>query len=375
MGVSVRSYLVAGVSALAAAAIALPPSIAPPVAAPAPAPVHAKVRLTAQSLAPTPKPVIALVPKPRTNASGTAKTAAVAPPVTPKAAVTATAAPPTAAALALPGLSNAIIDGYEWVIGWVDYGVDLAQYAVGWIPIANIFAPQIGIFYYNLIRPIITSAVYNTAYVIGGNINLIQGISNVINDSIQAGRGFVQAEINWALSWLPPLPPLPFAAPAAKTTAVTAKPNLAAAAADTTKGETPATAEDGAATDEHVKDQTKPDETKPDTKPEATTKDGDPAAAAPQTPATADQPAGATPATEPDTKPDTKKPDTTETGGTTKPDTKPDAKPEAPKADHDKADSSKADTDKPAPKNTEPKKKKRDHRSSTPKADADADAS
>jgi hypothetical protein len=100
---------------------------------------------------------------------------------------------------------------------WIDYGVNLAQYAVGWIPVAGIFAPQIGIFYYNLIEPIMTSAVYNLAYVIGGSVGLVQGVSNVINDSITAGIGFVNAEINWALSFLPPLPPFPLAA--AQTTA------------------------------------------------------------------------------------------------------------------------------------------------------------
>jgi hypothetical protein len=94
----------------------------------------------------------------------------------------------------------------------------VAQYAVGWIPVVGIFAPQIGIFYYDLIEPIATSAIFNTAYVLGGSIGLVQGISNVINDSINAGIGFVNAQISWALSFLPPLPPIPFTA--AQTTAL-----------------------------------------------------------------------------------------------------------------------------------------------------------
>ncbi len=129
--------------------------------------------------------------------------------------------------MAFPGVADAIINGYNVVLPYVNYGVDLAQYAVGWIPVAGIFAPQIGIFYYNLIQPIVTSAVYNTAYVIGGNIGFIQAVSNVINDSINAGIGFVNAQINWALSFLPPLPPLPLAATQAttlKTALVAAEP-------------------------------------------------------------------------------------------------------------------------------------------------------
>jgi hypothetical protein len=147
---------------------------------------------------------------------------AIAPNSSPGAVVKAspTAAPAAAqAALAgLPGIQNAIINAYNVIDPWVDYGVNVAQYAVGWIPVVGIFAPQIGIFYYDLIEPIATSAIFNTAYVLGGSIGLVQGISNVINDSINAGIGFVNAEINWALSFLPPLPPIPFAA--AQTTAL-----------------------------------------------------------------------------------------------------------------------------------------------------------
>lgn len=146
----------------------------------------------------------------------------------PRAFVTGAAPSAQPALAAFPGLQNAIINGYNLINPWIDYGVNLAQYAVGWIPVVGIFAPQIGIFYYSLIEPITTSAVYNIAYVLGGTIGLGQGISNVINDSINAGIGFVNAEIHWALSFLPPLPPFPFAA--AQTTAlkVTAEPTAVA---------------------------------------------------------------------------------------------------------------------------------------------------
>jgi hypothetical protein len=209
MTVSARPYLTAGVAALAAGMIAAPTSIAPP--APSPAVVHdARIALAA-STGPAPAPLglpAAFVVVPGQPAA--APTAAVAASPKVKAAVSpkvAAAAP--SALVAFPGVADAIINGYNAVLPYVNYGVNLAQYAVGWIPVAGIFAPQIGIFYYNLIEPIVTSAVYNTAYVIGGDIGFIQAVSNVINDSVAAGTGFVNAEINWALSFLPPLPPLP----------------------------------------------------------------------------------------------------------------------------------------------------------------------
>ncbi|GAS98050.1 PE family protein [Mycolicibacterium canariasense] len=393
MRVSVRSYLMAGVAALAAGTVAIPPSITPP--AQPQAPVHTQVRLAAETrTAWAPRPVIALIPKAAGAAApatpvhtATAGTTTAAPSAAPAAATVA----PKSAALAFPGLSNAIIDGYNWAIGWVDYGVDLAQYAVGWIPVANIFAPQIGIVYYNLIEPILTSAVYNTAYVIGGQVDLIQGISNVINDSVTAGRGFIQAEINWALSWLPPLPPVPLATTATTTMAKTTAVSLAATA-EPTDGKPPVTAEQQ--TDHGSEHETQPVETEPvatrpaETEPTgtpttdstpvkepgdtATSPESPPTPESPKTPESAapDQPADtAAPATKPaTTKPDTDKPDTT--------------KPDTQKADTDKAGTKagtektdKADTEKPAPKKAEPKKKKRDRPSageSAPKADTHA---
>jgi hypothetical protein len=218
MNVSARSYVAAGLAALTAGVIAIPTSVAPP--APPPAPVHqARVALVAATrpiFAPVAPPaVFVVVPRQQTVVPTAATRAATQ--ASPTAAAAA-AAPAAQAALAgFPGIQDAIINGYNVVNPWIDYGVNLAQYAVGWIPVAGIFAPQIGIFYYNLIEPIMTSAVYNLAYVIGGSVGLVQGVSNVINDSITAGIGFVNAEINWALSFLPPLPPFPLAA--AQTTA------------------------------------------------------------------------------------------------------------------------------------------------------------
>jgi hypothetical protein len=194
--------------------------------------VHqARVALTAATrpiTAPVELPV-AFVVVPRQQAAAVSRAATQG---SPTAAVTAAAPAPQATLAGFPGLQDAIINGYNLVIPWVDYGVNLAQYAVGWIPVASFFAPQMGIFYYDLIRPIVTSAVFNLAYFIGGSVGLVQGVSNVINDSISAGIGFVNAEINWALSFLPPLPPFPLAAAQTttlKTAEITAEPTAEAA--------------------------------------------------------------------------------------------------------------------------------------------------
>jgi hypothetical protein len=234
MSVSARSYIAAGVAVLTAGVIAMPTSVGIPT------PLSASVQKEQVALlaaarsftAPVASPVGFLVLGPPHAAAPTNSTRGAVITASPTAAPAAAAPAAQAALIGFPGVQNAIINAYNVINPWIDYGVNLAQYAVGWIPVASFFAPQIGIFYYSLIEPIMTSAVYNTAYVLGGSIGLVQGISNVINDSINAGIGFVNAEINWALSFLPPLPPLPFAA--AQTTAlkITAEP----AAQTTTEG-------------------------------------------------------------------------------------------------------------------------------------------
>jgi len=251
MSVSARSYVAAGVAALTAGVIAIPTSVAPPALPPTP--VHqARVALAAATrpiTAPVESPVAFVVVPRQQTVAATASATRAATQASPTAAVTA-AAPAAQAALAgFPGIQDAIINAYNLVIPWVNYGVNLAQYAVGWIPVAGIFAPQIGIFYYNLIEPILTSAVYNVAYVIGGSLGLVQGVSNVINDSINAGIGFVNAEINWALSFLPPFPPLPLAA--AQTTVFKTAEVTAAPATEATDDVAPQAPIDAATVEKH----------------------------------------------------------------------------------------------------------------------------
>jgi hypothetical protein len=232
MSVSARSYIAAGVAALTAGVIAIPASVAAPVPLSSSVQKERVALLAAARSFTTPiePPVAFLVLTPPHATAPTNSTRGAVIAASPTAAVTAAAPSAQAALVGIPGVQNAIINAYEVINPWIDYGVNLAQYAVSWIPVASFFAPQIGIFYYSLIEPIMTSVVYNTAYVLGGSIGLVQGISNVINDSVNAGIGFVNAQINWALSFLPPLPPLPFAA--AQTTALKVAAEPAAATTD-----------------------------------------------------------------------------------------------------------------------------------------------
>ncbi|GAA2536963.1 hypothetical protein [Mycolicibacterium diernhoferi] len=209
MRFGMRPYLMAGVGIVAAGSIAIPPSVAPP---------GHTVRHESVALAAHVQPVNPLLQQVPEYATAQAA-AALLPPeaLTSTAALTETldAASAQVSALALPGLGNAIIAAYDVIMPWVDWAVNLGIYATQWIPIVNWFTPQISIVYYSLIEPIITSAVFNTAYWVGGAISFGQGLANFFNDTVNAGIGFVNAEIDWFLGFLPPLPPfIPLAAQA-----------------------------------------------------------------------------------------------------------------------------------------------------------------
>lgn len=202
MRFSVRPYLMAGVGIVAAGTIAIPQSVAPPVHAPR----QENVALAAHT-----QPVNPLLQQPlqryATAQAATALLPAAAFSSTEAMTETLDVASAQVSALALPGLENAIIAAYDVIMPWVDWGVNLAIYATEWIPFVNLLTPQISIFYYSLIEPIITSAVFNFAYWVGGSISFGQGLSNFFNQTVAAGVGFVNAEIDWFLSFLPPLPP------------------------------------------------------------------------------------------------------------------------------------------------------------------------
>ena len=196
MTVSVRSYLTVGVAALAASAVAVAP-----VHAPAPQSLStAAVRLSA-AVQPLLQPV---------NAA---------------AAVLGLVSVQTApAAVAAASAGDAIINAYNAIEPWVQWGFEVGAWAVGYVPYAGYFGSQINIAY-NTGEPLVQSWVYSFAYLIDGNVSLIG--PTLVNGIKQSITNLVQGEIQWILGYLPPLPPIPpFAAvpagPAAAATALTA---------------------------------------------------------------------------------------------------------------------------------------------------------
>jgi hypothetical protein len=208
MSVSVRSHLAAGVAALTVSATALAPavvSIAEPAAAP-------RVDLAASV-----KPLVIEPPRPEQIATARA----VIERIDPDAQL-----PPQTAAIVAPApqnaASNAIVAGYQFIQYWVDYGVQLADYALGFIPYGYLIGDQINIVYFNLVRPISDSVVYGLIVpVVNDPLNIwsyVNGLATVGQTVVNAAINTGIAEFNYFFGWLiPPLPPLPLAAPQATT--------------------------------------------------------------------------------------------------------------------------------------------------------------
>ena len=244
MRFSVRSHLAAGLWAVAAGIIAVPsviPSVIPramPEAVAAPAPTAQRVALTASVrslVVQPPNPgrfasavaaIERLDPERAQAGSGRAQAgsgqAQAASGRSAKAAVDptgrATAIPsPLAVAAPLNAASDWITSGYQFIQYWVDYGVELADYVLQFIPYGYLISGQINIFYYNLIRPIADSVVYG---LINPVVNDPLNPASWINGFLYVGQATVNAlintgiaELNYFFGWLiPPIPPIPFAA-------------------------------------------------------------------------------------------------------------------------------------------------------------------
>ncbi|MGV0601881.1 hypothetical protein ABQE42_19835, partial [Mycolicibacterium pulveris] len=180
MGVSVRSLLMSGVSVVGATAIAIAPVQAPPpeVIAHTSAPVRVVSNDFVELLA----------------------------------AVQPTAAPGDPVALNAAG--DAIINAWNSLLPWIDYGVELAAYVVDFIPFGFELADQINIFYFSLIRPIANSFVVDlVAPVVSDPLNLnsyIDGLSALGSTTVNSLWNFAVTEFYFFFGWLiPPIPPLP----------------------------------------------------------------------------------------------------------------------------------------------------------------------
>ena len=102
-------------------------------------------------------------------------------------------------------IDSLIKNVYNAAEPWVQYGFELAAYAVGWVPYVGWLAPQIMIFY-NLVERIVRSITFNIADWLGGNISFWDGLANVVVDTVNSFIYFANDQLAF---WLPPLPPLP----------------------------------------------------------------------------------------------------------------------------------------------------------------------
>lgn len=94
---------------------------------------------------------------------------------------------------------------YDAVEPWVEWGFDVAAYAVGWIPWVGWLAPQISIFY-DFGEMIVRSITFNIADWLDRQISFGQGLRNVAVDTINSFIFLANAQLDF---WLPPLPPIP----------------------------------------------------------------------------------------------------------------------------------------------------------------------
>jgi hypothetical protein len=104
-------------------------------------------------------------------------------------------------------IATAIENGYLAVEPWVYYGLELVVYAANYV-IPFGLANQI-LYIYNLFEPMVQSALFNTLDWLSGAISFSEGVSNFVAATNASINAFIQTEINWFLSFFPPLPPLP----------------------------------------------------------------------------------------------------------------------------------------------------------------------
>jgi hypothetical protein len=208
--ISIRSCLTAGVATITAAAVAFVPSVKEPV--PAAAPRHViqiaspPIKLTALV-----QPAVTSTNLP--NLLGEWLQRIVVPPSAGRPFPT----PQFPPVIGGTSIDSTIKNVYNGVEPWVQWGFDVAAYAVGWIPYVGWLAPQITIFY-NFGERIARSITFNIADWLGGNVSFFQGLSNVGIDTINS---FISLANDQLAFWLPPLPPIPPIGPLAATEATT----------------------------------------------------------------------------------------------------------------------------------------------------------
>lgn len=101
-----------------------------------------------------------------------------------------------------------IINGYNAIQPWVQYGVELGAWAFSWLPWPiGLIGPQANILYSGW-QPIGQSLAYSAAYLLDRQFELI--VPTLVNGLRTGVSNLVQGEIQWVLSFFPPLPPINF---------------------------------------------------------------------------------------------------------------------------------------------------------------------
>jgi hypothetical protein len=184
MNASARSHLMTGVAAVGASAIAIASSVAPPpdvrVPAHQPATTHVVSKATVELLAAVQRMTPRAVTSPPTTGTPAAFTAI-----------------PQAAAVtdpfALNAASDVIVNAWNAVLLWIDYGVDLTDFVLGFIPGISVIGNQISIVYYSLVRPVANSFVVDlVAPVVNDPVN----INSYVNGLATLGSVTVNSLIN-----------------------------------------------------------------------------------------------------------------------------------------------------------------------------------
>lgn len=137
--------------------------------------------------------------------------------VTP-ASVPAASSAKISAALTLTSVTTSLEDGikniYDAVEPWAAWGAELAQWGLGYVPGLWWVAPGIDLAYFS-IEPLVQAGVYTFADVVG--LDFAQIWPDISTGITTAGQNFVNYGLAWLQSLvpfppLPPFPPRPFAA-------------------------------------------------------------------------------------------------------------------------------------------------------------------
>jgi hypothetical protein len=113
--------------------------------------------------------------------------------------------------------SDLIVTAWNAVLPWIDYGVNLTDYVLGFIPFGYLIGDQVSIVYYSLVRPVANSFVVNlVAPVVNAPLNInsyLNGLAALGSVTVTSLINLGINEFNYFFGWLiPPIPPIGLAA-------------------------------------------------------------------------------------------------------------------------------------------------------------------